>query len=106
MAMLEAEQVAKWTLLRGKESSVFEFSPRMVVNDFVALRAIAADGAGIAALPTYLSNDVRLERVLPKWKLAPVQLSALFASHRGATPKVRAFLDFLASEVPARLQEK
>jgi DNA-binding transcriptional LysR family regulator len=78
--------------------------------DFVVLRGarggVAADGAGIGALPLFLSDDERLECVLPTWPLAPVQLNALFASRRGATPKVRASLDFLASGVPGMLREK
>jgi DNA-binding transcriptional LysR family regulator len=78
----------------------------MVVNDFVTLREIAADGAGIGALSLYLSNDERLECVLPTWPLAPVQLNGLFASRRGARPKVRFSLDFLASGVPGMLREK
>jgi DNA-binding transcriptional LysR family regulator len=104
MGAAENEHVETWTLLRGKERQTIEVSPRIVVNDHFALREIAADGAGIAALPKYLFDPTRLERVLPKWELAPAELHAIYASRRGRTPKLKAFLDFLAAYMPERLR--
>ena len=82
--------------------------PRTTINDFPSLRQIAVDGGGIAILPQYLCTEVEqqghLMRVLPNWSLPPVEFHALYPSHRGATPKVRVFLDFLGEKVSQRLR--
>ena len=77
--------------------------PWTVINDFEVLRRAVMDGCGISIIPEYMcledEETERLVRVLADWSLPPVEFHALFPSHRGATPKVRAFLDFLANRV-------
>ena len=74
---------------------------------FITGAALAIDGGGIAPLPSYMCQELErsgeLIRVLPEWSLPPVPFHAVFPSHRGATPKVRAFLDFLAERLTGTL---
>lgn len=72
-------------------------TPYCRVNDFQTLHQLATSGAGIALLPHYLcqNQDRCLPRVLPQWCCLAVDFSAVYPSHRGATPKLRVFLDFI-----------
>lgn len=81
------------------KTQVIALKPKVSCDDFNVLRQLALDHAGIACLPDYLCQQEvsagRLVRVLPDWRFDTVKIHALFPSHKGATPKVRAFLDFL-----------
>ncbi len=88
----------QWTLSTGDVTEQVVLTPRASVNDFDTLRRMVADGGGIAILPSYMhfgDYHNRLVRVLDDWAGRLIELHAIFPSHRGATPKVRAFLDFL-----------
>jgi len=98
LVMSEGRTNNQWTLSTGDITKQVSLSPRASVNDFYTLRRMAADGAGITILPSYLHSgeyEKRLVRVLDDWAAPSVDFHAVFPSHRGATPKVRAFLDFL-----------
>lgn len=93
---------ARWQLIGPGGARTATIEPRAVVDDFTTLRRIVLDGAGIALLPDYLwhgQDDARLIPILPGWSLPPVRIHAVYPSHRGATPKVRAFLDYLAENL-------
>ncbi|WP_409527168.1 inositol monophosphatase family protein [Rhizobium sp. BK377] len=49
------------------------------------------------------ATDGRLVKVLPHYRLHAHGLHAVFPSRRGLVPAVRAFLDFLAEELPGML---
>src|SRR5262249_3060501 len=82
-------------------------SPRMARLDFIALRAAVLAGLGIALLPeSAVRADLAsgaLTRVLPNWNAPQGILHAVFPSRRGMRPAVRAFIDFLAANLPATL---
>ena len=109
LVMSEGHPPAKWLLVGGEEQRTVAAAPRAIVNDFTSLRRIALDGGGIAVMPSYMSDVLerqnRLVRILPGWSLPPVQFHALYPSHRGATPKVRAFLDFATERIRERLTD-
>lgn len=92
--------------LRGPDgrSALAEHTPRIVCHDFVVLRAAALAGLGIARLPeTVVREDLRsgtLRRVLPQWNSPQGILHVVFPSRRGLLPAVRAFIDFLAEQLP------
>jgi len=99
---------SQWSLSRGSATRKISLSPRASVNDFNTLRRMAADGAGITLLPRYLhAGDYkkRLVRVLDDWVVPSVEFHAVFPSHRGATPKVRAFIDFLVVRLAHRFDD-
>ena len=94
-----------WRLRRsdGIEHEV-PLRPRVMNNDMVGLIAAAQMGLGIVALPAYICReDVisgRLQPVLPEWSAGESTLTALLPFRHGRLPSVRAFLDFLISEIP------
>jgi len=98
----------QWTLSKGDLTEQVVITPRASVNDFDTLRRMVADGGGIAILPSYMQfGDYhnRLVRVLDDWTGRLIELHAVFPSHRGATPKVRAFLDFLIVRLTHRFDD-
>ena len=107
LVMSEGQPSPRWQIIGLKGTRTIAAAPRAVVNDFTSLRRIALDGGGIAVMPSYMSDILerqnRLVRILPGWSLPPVPYHVLFPSHRGATPKIRAFLDFVADRIRQRL---
>jgi len=98
----------QWTLSAGNITEQVVINPRASVNDFDTLRRMVADGGGIAILPSYMhfgDYHNRLVRVLDDWTGRLTELHAIFPSRRGATPKVRAFLDFLVVRLAHRFDD-
>ena len=108
LVMSDMHNDNQWTLSNGDINKQMSLKPRAIVNDFATLRSIVADGGGVAILPGYLHTDEydkRLVRVFDDWSAPQIEFHAVFPSHRGATPKVRAFLDFLAVNLTRRFEE-
>ena len=98
----------QWTLSMGDVAELVVLTPRASVNDFDTLRRMVADGGGIAILPSYMhfgDYHNRLVRVLDDWTGWLTELNAIFPSRRGATPKVRAFLDFIIVRLTHRFDD-
>ena len=76
---------------------------RISVNDPLNARNMVIAGLGIASLPDLLCADAirdgRLVRVLPEYGSAPIELNAVYPSHRILSPKVNAFVSFLLQEM-------
>ncbi len=110
LAMNDTQSPTQWRLIGRKETRTVTIRPRAAINDFPSLRQVVLDGGGIAVLPAYLCAETerlgRLVRVLPDWSPPPVEFHALYPSHRGATPKVRVFLDFLGEKIGNRLRDE
>lgn len=91
---------------RGEEKLVLK--PNSTANDFRTLHQLACEGVGIAVLPHYMClEDVKMKcltRVIPEWEVPPVNFHAIYPSHRGATPKLRVFLDFIVERFNERLE--
>src|SRR5579863_3008515 len=81
------------------------FSPRLQSDDMATLKAAACAGLGIVALPGYVGLPEtklgQLARVLPQWTAGEAMISVLMPSRRGMLPSVRAFVDFMATQVPS-----
>lgn len=90
-----------WRLVSddGVDCSVTVAS-RYRVNNSLALRDAALEGLGLAFLPRiYVEEAIAsgaLQRTLTAWGGEPQALFAVYPAHRQASPKLRAFLDFLA----------
>jgi DNA-binding transcriptional LysR family regulator len=73
---------------------------RLTVNNGDAIRAAALGGAGIAYMPTFIVGgdlqDGRLASVLDAFIPQDMTLNAVYPHARHLSPKVRAFVDFLA----------
>ena len=90
-------------LMAGPLSRVLDFpattTPRIVANDFLFLRGVAAAGGGIAPLPSFMAQPFvasgDLVRVLSSVRVSAGGLVMLYSSTRPIARKVAAFRDFL-----------
>jgi LysR family transcriptional regulator for bpeEF and oprC len=95
-----------WCLERNGEQKEVNVNGPLMFNSVEALLSAAIAGLGITAAPTYLADRAMasglLTRVLPEWHIVPEKpVSALWVKDRHASPKIEAFVDFLASLFPA-----
>lgn len=77
-------------------------TPRMITDDFEAMRRAALRGVGVAYLPYFVvQRDVmegRLVTLLTDFNIPAGLIHAVFPSRRGMVPAVRAFIDTLVAE--------
>jgi len=73
--------------------------PKVVANDFLFLREVAATGGGVAMLPSFLAQPYvasgTLLRVLPSVRIQLGGFVMLYSSQRPLARKVAAFRDFI-----------
>lgn len=93
----------QWTFREAPGSSetrAVKISGRLRANNGDMLREGALRGQGLVMLPTFIVGDVlatgRLVPVLDAWSPPPTAVHALYPANRHLSPKVRAFVDFLA----------
>ncbi len=83
------------------ETHVVPISGAIVSNNGLLNRSAAVAGAGIVLLPTfYIGDELRsgaLVAVLTEFKPTELAIYAVYPERRNLTPKVRAFVDFLAA---------
>lgn len=81
-----------------------QYKPTLVTSDVYLLEQMVINGAGVAQLPVercgQVLQDGRLVILLPEYRMRAHQLHAVFPSRRGLVPAVRAFIEFLAAELP------
>lgn len=89
---------ASWPL--GRQGEVYRVAlqqARFRASSSFPVRDAAAAGLGIALLPCLVAEplvrDARLQEVLAGWSTPEVPVSAVFASARYLSPKVRAFIE-------------
>lgn len=101
------ERHVKWPFLVEGERKVVNVKPRVTVNSFVVLQQLAESGLGIARIPGGLAVEAlkkgRLRELLSDFVLPPAPLHAVFPSSHYLSPKVRAFVDFIASSLQTRV---
>jgi DNA-binding transcriptional LysR family regulator len=105
LSMAEHEGAQIWELIDAKgERRSIEVKPRLICGDFTVLAEAAAQDCGVALLPEdYCSGYIaqgRLEWVMPEWTTAQGTLHFIYPTRRGLLPAVRAFVDFLAENLP------
>jgi DNA-binding transcriptional LysR family regulator len=87
-----------WRFKNGKSVRV---SGRFSVNHGESLRDAALGGVGVAYMPEFLvGGDLtsgRLVSALDDWAQSKMKVYALYPKSRNLAPKVRVFIDFLAS---------
>jgi DNA-binding transcriptional LysR family regulator len=93
-----------WELVTpDRKPEQVEVQPRLMIDDFGALKAATIAGSGIALIPEFFCrqelNSGLLEAVLPDHAPPIGDFHAVFSSRRGQLPAVRAFLDFLDAEI-------
>jgi DNA-binding transcriptional LysR family regulator len=105
--MSRAGVAPMWRLRHSREvrdEVVMPLAPRLLSDDMIGLQEAAIKGLGIVALPAYICRKAvqagTLRRVLPEWIAGDSSLTALIPHRQGLLPSVRAFIDFLAAELP------
>ena len=97
--------------LEGPEDKTLSFHhrPRLFCSDLDVALASATAGLGLALLPERFCRaklqSGELLHVLPDWSSREFIVHAVFMSRKGMLPSVRAFIDFLAAEVPGITQD-
>ena len=94
---------ADWRFADGtKTGRKFRISGRLWMNSLDALLAAARDGAGIVRAPSWqVQSDLlsgRLQRLLIGHEPAPTPLQLMLQPARLASPKIRAFVDYLVEQ--------
>jgi len=96
----------EWTYsVRGAEQSV-SVRGSIQSNNSVMLRAALVDGVGIAQTPRIVVEDLLqaglLVECLDRFAPPPRQLFAMVPQQRAVSPKVRAFIEFMAQQYAER----
>ena len=96
----DAPGSAEWRFADGsKAGRKIRISGRLWMNSLEGLAAAAKEGAGIVRVPSWQAEpDLaagRLVRLLADYEPAPAPLHLMFQPSRLASPKIRAFVDYL-----------
>lgn len=94
----------RWTLSNAKGSLTIPMPGNVLINDVGVIRSMVLAGGGIALLPTYLCrtecDEGLLVRALPDWETKADPLNIVYPKQRFVPPKLRAFIDIAADELP------
>jgi DNA-binding transcriptional LysR family regulator len=98
-----------WTFMQGKSEIAITIHPRLVVTTAEGVVDAAIAGVGIARVLSYqvarALRDGRLTLALAEFEPAPWPVHLVYAGGRMLPLKLRAFLDFAAPRLKARLAE-
>ena len=90
----------EWRFRGSDGEEAIEVSGSMRANNSDVLRGAALAGVGLMMAPTFIVGDEvragRLRPVLTEFELADLGIYAVYPHKRHLSPKVRAFVDFLA----------
>lgn len=80
-----------------------EVVPGTVIPEPAVLQAVLIGGAGVGRLPDFAATDAvangTLIRLLPEYGEDPLDVHALYPSHRSLSAKVRVFIDALVEHL-------
>jgi DNA-binding transcriptional LysR family regulator len=98
----------QWSFETPEGLRLAPIKSRVTMNSVSALRAAAIAGAGLIRTPfTLVSEAVRtgqLATVLDGYAKVDLGIYAVYSSGKQASPKVRAFIDYLSKVLPKRLE--
>ncbi len=100
-----ASMGAVWTFTGPLGEEIVRVGGRILCNNGEALSRMAADGCGIVLQPDFMAEPYlksgELVQVLADYHKEPAGIYAIHTSRRHAPPKLRAFIDMLASAFKA-----
>ncbi len=89
-----------WDFIVDGVSTEVKMNGLVSVNDADAYVDCALQGFGMIQPPRYMVlphlESGRLREILPQWKPSPMPISAVYPHNRHLSPKVRAFVDWVA----------
>ncbi|RTL86878.1 LysR family transcriptional regulator [Ancylobacter aquaticus] len=92
-----------WPFARGERQGKIVLPERMSATAVDPLIELAVEGLGIACLPPFAIRgeiaDGRLVSILDEWVTETDQFNVLWPASRQITPKLRAFVDFMADHL-------
>jgi DNA-binding transcriptional LysR family regulator len=98
-----------WKLTNGKSTVHVPMSKQLVINDLLAIRAMALLGMGVAMLPTFMVlNEVKnnkLVRILPDWRTELQPVHFVYGGQKFTSPKVTAFMDVATDLIKESLRD-
>lgn len=99
-----------WKLTKGKKVLIPDILFHVVANDPAVHLRLACEGVGIASLPLWMAKQADAQKVLrpvlAAWKQESVTICALYTGSKKMTPKVRAFLNFVAGYIGTDLDPR
>ncbi|SFJ73564.1 DNA-binding transcriptional regulator, LysR family [Bosea sp. OK403] len=103
LGYVSAGQSRPWRFIVDGEPILVRPHARLSLDGGEALRDAAISGAGLAFLPGYaVRKDIEEGRLIPlleEYAADPVPITALYPTRRHLAPKVRQFIDLLASRL-------
>jgi DNA-binding transcriptional LysR family regulator len=100
----------RWEFERARTRTTLDVTGPLRSNNTLVLLAACRAGLGIALVPEFtVEGELRrgeLERLLPAWTTADQAIYAVYPSARFIPAKVRAFVDFIAARLNARVASK
>jgi DNA-binding transcriptional LysR family regulator len=96
-----------WRFVRGRSARVAPIRSRLSVNTSEAAVLVAIDGAGLARVMSYKMDAAKragkLEIVLEKFEPEPLPVHILYTPRKPMPLKLRAFVNWMAPRLKARL---
>ncbi|PRE01620.1 MULTISPECIES: LysR family transcriptional regulator [Burkholderia] len=97
------EAPTSWVFHDGHTELALHPRGSAIIPDAAAQKIVLEGGGGIGFLPSYLAAPAltagTLVRVLPSLRREPIELHALYPTHRSMSAKVRAFIDALVGHL-------
>ena len=98
----------EWVLSGPAGEARVRVAGRLASSNGDLLACAAADGCGIALLPTFIVGPYlqtgKLQRILPDWTLPERAIHAIYPPNRHLAAKVRLFIDAMVAHFGARPQ--
>ena len=104
LGMANADGLVRWRLEnQAGETLTLTLTPRLAADHFTVLREAALHHIGLTYLPDlYCRDEIKagtFVAVLPEWSKPSATVQAVYLSHRGMLPSLRAFIDYLAKHM-------
>ncbi len=97
-------RVATWPFRRRGRDIALPVEGRLVCDDADAVLNAALAGSGVARIPSFQARghvrERRLEVLLNDYEPPPTQTRIAYARHGASSPKISAFVQFLADSIP------
>ncbi|HZW23041.1 LysR family transcriptional regulator [Noviherbaspirillum sp.] len=105
----QSQMPGEWAFGEGKSAVVVPVQGNYQCNNSVMLRAALLDGIGMTQTPLPVVEDLlksrQLVTCLDDYRPPPHRIFAMLPQQRAVSPKVRAFIDFMAEQLGARIKK-